>query len=78
MTSRCRSVGLSVMFVFFVGEFLSVSCLSVSCLSVSYVTLLNLPNEPIHMCISKVDQLAFRSRVAHTPFGSAPVPTPSS
>ena len=33
VTSRCRSGGLSV--IFFVGEFLSVSCLSVSCLSVS-------------------------------------------
>ena len=34
VTSRSRSVGLSVN-LFFVCEFLSVSCLSVSCLSVS-------------------------------------------
>ena len=34
VTSRCRSIGLSVIF-FFVGEFLSVSCLLASCLSVS-------------------------------------------
>ena len=36
VTSHCQSIGLSaIFFFFFVGEFLSVSCLSVSCLLVS-------------------------------------------
>ena len=47
VTSRCRSVGLSVNFFFFVSEFLSVSCLSVSCLSVSGCVTGQCPGSPL-------------------------------